>query len=249
MRYLLFVALLSAAAGFAFAAHDTDFTMNSAVLQEKKEGIEIWKKPDGTVITVYGDRTEAKLPDGTRIVKFNDGRRESYSPDGTKVIVDEAKGVREYDRGGKRATIDFSGMTPFGEKISPVEKKILKEPMIRIVYLPEQSDELLYPGKTDEKIDWEIRDFFDSIYDQLRQKYINDAQKKKMYSGKPFDIRVSFCKYCKTGYCFGKEKAVTVEFLEEGKIIKRFVFESARLRNKDKLLEDVKTVVDFASER
>lgn len=249
MRYLFFISMIASIAGFVFAAQDTDFTMNSAVLQEKNNGVEIWKKPDGTIITVYADRSEAKNPDGTRIVKYNDGRRESFSADGNKINVDEAKGIREYEKGGKKAKIDFSGMTPFGEKIPPVEKIILKEPSVKIRYLPEKSDEVLYLEKNEEKIDWEIKDFFDGIYTNVRQKYSLDIQKKNPYKGNPYNILISYCRYCKTGYCFGKNKAVTVEFTENENVIKTFVFESTKLRDKTKLQEYIKTVVDFASER
>jgi hypothetical protein len=249
MRYLFLISLIASICGFVFAAVDTDFTMNSAVLQEKKNGVEIWKKPDGTIITVYADRSEAKNPDGSRIVKYSDGRRESYFVDGTKVNVDESKGVREYEKDGKKSKIDFTGMTPFGEKISPVEKIILKEPLVRILYLPEKSDEILYPEKFEEKVDWEIKEFFDTIFNNLRLKYGSEVQKKNPYKGNPYDILISYCRYCKTGYCYGKQKSVTVEFVEKGKSIKIFVFESINLRNKAKLQEYIKTVVDFAIER
>ena len=45
---------------------------------------------------------------------------------------------------------------------------------------------------------------------QSYNKYINDSQKKIYYSGKPYDIQVAFCRYCKTGYCFDKQKQVTL---------------------------------------
>jgi hypothetical protein len=245
----IFIILLIFSASALFAVQDTDFSMTGAVFKEKKNETEIWKKDDGTIITIFKDRSEAVYLNGSKIIKYNDGRREVFSSDGKKIIVDDSKGIREYSDANSQKTITFQGRTPFGEKILKVEKQILKEPRIKIIYIPEKSDELLYPEKTEEKVDWEIKTFFDGLYDSLRQKYINDAQNKKYYSGKPYDIQVSFCRYCKTGYCFDKQKKVTVEFLEEGIVIKSLNLESIMLRDKNKLKEFIKDIVSYAESK
>jgi hypothetical protein len=244
-----FAILLILVSTSLFAVQVTDFSMSGAVLKEKKNGTEIWQKDDGTVITVFADRSEAVFSDGSKIIKFNDGRRDVFAADGKKITVDDAKGIREYSDAKSRKQIDFQGRTPFGEPIKKVEKQIIKDPCVRIVYLPERSDELLYPEKTEEKVDWEIKTLFDSLYDSVRQKYINDAQSKKKYTGKPYDIQVSFCRYCKTGYCFDKQKQVTVEFLEENNVVKTFYLESVMLRDKDKLKGFVKEIVTYVETR
>jgi hypothetical protein len=232
-----------------FAVQDTDFTMNGAVLKEKKNNTEIWEKPDGTVITIFADKTEAQLPDGSRIIKYSNGRREVFTKDGKTIVVDEAKGIREYSNGKTKQALDFTGMTPFGEKIPRVEKIIQKDPLIRMVYVPEKSDEILYPEKSEEKIEWEIKDFFDGLYDAVRQKYINDAQQKNKYSGKPFDFEISYCRYCKTGYCFGKPKRLLVEIKENDAIIKMFDFDGSLLRKKEKQQENIKEILQYLSNK
>jgi hypothetical protein len=245
----LFILIVIFSAVSLLAVQETDFSMNGAVLKEKKNGTEIWKKNDGTVITVFTDRSEAIFPNRSKIIKYNDGRREVFSNDGKLIIVDDSKGVREYSNGSSSKRIDFQGRTPFGEQIKRVEKVIIKDPRIRIVYIPEKSDELVYPEKTDEKVDWEIKTLFDGLYDSLRQKHINDAQSKNKYEGKPYDIQVSFCRYCKTGYCFDKQNQVTVEFVEEGIVIKSFLLEGIMLRNKDRLKGFIKDIISYADSK
>ena len=227
-----------------YAAHETDFTMNGAVLKEKKPDAEVWIKADGTEIAVYADRSEAVLPDKTKIIKYKNGRREISAADGAKIIVDEARGIREYSDAAGAKKISFYGMTPFGEKIERVEKKIMKQPLYRLIYLPEKSDEVLYPGKFEEKVEIEIQVFFDALYDRIRQKYINDANDKKPMPVKPLDITVSYCRYCKTGYCFGRERKVTVEFVDNGTTVKTFELDGLLLREKDKQKEFITQIVD-----
>ena len=229
------------------AVQATDFSMADAVLKEKNAGAEIWTKSDGTVISVYSDRSEALLPDKSKIVKYSNGRREVFAPDGTKtVIVDEAKGERIYGAGKK--TITFEGRTPFGEVIDRVEKKVLKNPvMVRLIYLPEKSDEVLYAGQSEGKVEMEIQVFFDALYDSLRQKYINDSNEKKPLPSKPFDILVSYCRYCKTGYCFGKERMVVVEIAENGITAKTFSFSGLELRNKELMKGFVRQIIESVS--
>jgi hypothetical protein len=248
MKYKL--TIISILLSFAvFAVQDTDFTMNGAVLKEKKNNTEIWEKPDGTVITVFSDKAEAILPDGSRIIKYSNGKREVFTKDGKTIIVDEVKGLREYSNGKNKQSMDFTGMTPFGEKIQRIEKVIQKDPRIRMIYIPEKSDEILYPEKSEEKVEWEIRDFYDGLYDTIRQKYINDAQQKNKYSGKPFDIEISYCRYCKTGYCFGKPKRLIVEIVENDIVIKTFDFDGVLLRKKIKVQEYVKEVLQYLSNK
>lgn len=244
MKKLLLCCILAVSAPL-FAVQVTDFSMSDAVLKEKKADCEIWTCPDGTVITVYADRSEALFPDKSKIVKYKDGRREVFAPDGTKtVVVDEAKGERIYAGTSKRM-ISFEGRTPFGETIDRVEKKVLKSPaLVRIIYIPEKSDEILYPAKTGEKVEMEISSFFDTLYDALRQKYINDANEKKALPSRPFDILVSYCRYCKTGYCFGKERKVTVEIAEGDKVVKTFAFDGMQLREKGLMKGFVQQIVE-----
>jgi hypothetical protein len=248
MKYIFAILLLLFSCAL-FAVQDTDFTMNGAVLKEKKSNTEIWEKPDGTLITVYSDKTEAKLPDGSRIIKYSNGKREVFTKDGKTILIDEAKGIREYSNGKNKQSLDFTGMTPFGEKIQRVEKIIQKEPLIRMIYIPEKSDEILYPKKSEEKVEWEIKDFFDSLYDRVRQKYINDALQKNKYSGKPYDIEISYCRYCKTGYCFGKPRRLVIEIRENNAVIKTFDFDGVPLRKKANLQEYVKEVLQYLSNR
>ena len=249
MKKLLICCILLAGAAPVFAVQDTDFTMSDAVLKEKKADCEVWIRQDGVIITVYADRSEALFPDKSKIVKYKDGRREVFAPDGSKsVIVDEAKGERTY-AGASKQTISFGSRTPFGEPIERVEKKVLKSPaLVRMIYIPEKSDELLYPAKTEEKVDMEISSFFDTLYDSLRQKYINDANEKKDLPSKPFDILVSYCRYCKTGYCFGKERKVVVEIAEGDKVVKTFAFDGLQLREKGLMKGFVKQVIESVSQ-
>lgn len=228
------------------SAAETDFSMNGAVLKEKRNESEIWVKPDGTVINVYKDRSEAVLPDKTRIVKFPDGKRDVRTSNGQVIKIDEARGIREYT-GKKEKTVNFQGMTPFGEKIVRVEKLLSRDPMVRMIYIPDKSDEQLYIEKGSEKFIWEIRDFFDELYPRLRQKFINAVGAGSPYKGKPFDIVVSYCRYCKTGYCFGKEASVTVEIMENGTVKKVFTLEDSLLRDKKRMVEFAAAVSDSIS--
>jgi hypothetical protein len=247
MKQIFFLFLIMIGSSI-FAAQETDFSMNGAVLQEKKDDVEVWKKSDGTLINVYKDRSEAVLPDKSRIIKYSGGRREVTSPSGEKIRIDDAKGEREYEGKSARKTVKFQGVTPFGDKITRIEKIIQKEPLVRMIYLPERSDELLYPEKSDEQFLWEIRDTFDRLYSNVRQKYINAAQGGAPYSGKPYEIQVSYCRYCKTGYCFGKEPSVTIEFIEDGAVKKAFSLGEIDLRDKEKMHLFVKTITGSVPE-
>jgi hypothetical protein len=178
------------------------------------------------------------------VIKYKDGRREAISPDGVVVKVDDAKGIREYDSGQKKVVLDFKGKTPFGEPIKRVEKVLNKEPLVRMIYLPDRSDEIIYPEQSEEKVQSEVSVIFDGIYNKVRQKFINGVQDKKPYSGKPFDIQVSYCRYSKTGYCFGKERAVTVEILENNSVVKSFVLTGLDTVNKAKQNEFIGVIAD-----
>jgi hypothetical protein len=246
MKKIFITMIMCSFISTSFAAQVTDFSMSDAVLKEKKGDIGVWQKTDGTVITVYKDRSEAKLPDGSRIVKYPDGRREVFYSDGKIIMIDEAKGTREYKDSSKNVTVKFTGMTPFGDKIPRVEKIIQKEPLVRMIYLPERSDEMLDPGSSNEPMIWEIKLFFDELYDRVRQKYINAANDKKVYTGAPYDIQVSFCRYCSTGYCFEKQGGVTVEFVSDGKIMKSFFLDRMALRDKGKRGAFVLLLTEFA---
>ncbi|MGL4368050.1 MAG: hypothetical protein ACRCUT_00025, partial [Spirochaetota bacterium] len=175
MKKIIFSAVLLLSLPL-YAVQDTDFSMSGAVLKEKRADAEIWTKEDGTVISIYAGRTEAVFPDKSRIIKYNDGRREVFSPKGEKITIDDAKGIREYKDAAGTKTIVFDGRTPFGERIDRVEKTVLKNPVaVRLIYLPERSDEILYPGLTEEKVDLEIQSFYDGLHDALRSRFINDA--------------------------------------------------------------------------
>jgi hypothetical protein len=227
-----------------WAVQVTDFSMADAVLKEKKNDTEIWTKKDGTIITVYNNRSEAVFRDGSKVIKYKDGRREAISPDGKVVKVDEAKGIREYDAGSSKIVLDFKGKTPFGEPIQSVEKIINKTPRVRIIYQPDRSDEIIYPEQSGEKVQSEISTIFDGIYDKLRQKFINGVQDKKQYSGQQFDIQLSYCRYSKTGYCFGKARAVTVEIIENNSVMKSFILNGLDTVNKSKQDDFIKLIVD-----
>jgi hypothetical protein len=227
-----------------FAVQETDFSMNGAVLKEKLNGSEVWNKPDGTVITVFTDRSEAVLPDKTKIVKYSGGRRDVTTPDGRTVRIDDSKGIREYSTGKK---ISLQGSTPFGDTIPRIEKVQSKDPLVRMIYLPGKSDEQLYIESGSEKCIWEIKDFFDELYSRVRQKFINAAGAGNPYSGKAFDIVVSYCRYCKTGYCYGRDAAVVVEIIENGDVKKSFTLKDIVLRDKKRMLEFVSTVSDSVS--
>ena len=246
MRKVLFCFVWFFLSMSAFAIQETDFSMEGASQQEKTADREIWLKPDGTVITVYSDRSEATFPDKSKIIKFNDGRRESIAPDGSKVSVDEAKGTRTYS-GKTNQSISFEGKTPFGERIERVEKKVLRDPvLVRMIYVPERSDEILYAAKTEEAVELEIQVFFDALYDAMRQKYIQAVNEKKPLPSSSFDLLISYCRYCKTGYCFGKERKVVVQFYENGSVVKTFEYDGILLRDKGKVKEFVARIVESA---
>jgi hypothetical protein len=179
-------------------------------------------------------------------VKFPGGRREVTAPDGRTIRIDDSQGIREYNT-GKKKKINLQGSTPFGDTISRVEKVLSKEPMVRMIYLPDKSDEQLYIESGSEKCVWEIKDFFDELYSRFRQKFINAAGEGTPYNGKAFDIVVSYCRYCKTGYCFGRKEAVTVEIIENGTVKKAFTLEDTLLRDKKRMFEFAGIVTDSVS--
>ncbi|MGL4370878.1 MAG: hypothetical protein ACRCUT_14575, partial [Spirochaetota bacterium] len=104
------------------------------------------------------------------------------------------------------------------------------------------SDEILYPGRTEEKVYLEIQSLFDGLNDALRSRFINDAAAKNPLPSKAFDIQVSYCRYCKTGYCFGKERKVVIEFVEGGAVVKTFELNGLLLRDKARQKDLIKRI-------
>lgn len=240
-KIFLFCLIFTSYAGFS--AQVTDFSLEGAVQTGMAAGAAVWKNADGTIITVYADRMVAVFTDKSVITKWNDGRREVISPDGKKITVNDAQGTREYNSGTDTIVITFIGKTPFGEDIPRVEKKVMQTPLVRMIYIPEKSDEMLYPYESGEPVPWEIKDFFNGLYDLLRQKFINAANAGTPYTGDPFDLNISFCNYSKTGYCFGRETLCVVEVVRKGNIEKTFSIPKSDLRNKE---ERTKRIAEIA---
>lgn len=204
----------------------TDFGFENTILKSNKNGVKIYEKNDGTIIKSYKSHDEAQFKDGTIIKKYKKGIREITYSDGRKIVINDAKGTRiYYSKNGKKRIITMDSRTPYGDLIVPVKRGIQKNPVsVMLTYNPKKSDDVL---------EGEIKKIFNELYSQLRRNII-----KKRFEGKsPLEVSVSFCRFCRTGYCYKKEQKVVVEFIINNKIKKKIRVKYLLLKDKKKRKE------------
>jgi hypothetical protein len=241
MKLLLFVFL------FSFISADSfDIDFSDAVLKEKKAEFEVYIKPNGTEIKKYKNYSETVLQDNTTIRKYTDGKAEYIYADGRKLIIDRPNSLRTYvSSDGKEQTISMKGRTPYGEEIESISAVIQKEPLIEIRYSSEKSDDILDNDEESngKKING-IKIFFDDICSSTRKLFVSD----KYENGESFLIEVSFCRFAEYGFCYGKDKAVTVEIYKGGKKKETYSFTWIDLKSPQKRKVHIEKIISRINE-
>ncbi len=183
---VLFYATFLMAGGF-------DFDYNGAVNIENSSQKEVFKKPDGTVITKFSDREEAVFKNKTKIVKYKDGSRSIYRPDATEITIRADKSTIFKKPDGSIEKISMDGKTPYGVEIQQ-QRRILRRKSftVEIIYSAVYSDDV-------------FNEYMKSIYAELISAVQAKLWKMKVPSGKR-KIVISNCRFCKTGYCQRKNR-------------------------------------------
>ncbi len=204
---LIFLTFIS----FLSFASETDIDFKDSKLISKKNGKKVYKTRNGTIITRYKKYDEAKLKNGIIIKKYKNRTRTIIHPDGKKILIDNNKGTRTYIfKNGQKKEISMNARTPYGDQIEEVIKGIQKKPIAVIL----KYDSLL----SDELFDGDIKYIFNQLYSELRKRVI-----RKHYTGKErLKVTVSYCRFCRTGYCYERPQMVVIKFLKEEKFIKKF---------------------------
>ena len=241
MKLLLFVFL------FSFISADSlDIDFSDAVLKEKKSEFELYIKPNGTEIKKYKNYSETVLQDKTTIRKYSGGKAEYLYADGRKLIIDRPNSLRTYvSSDGREQTISMKGKTPYGEEIESRSEVIQKEPRIEICYSSGKSDDILDNDEESngKKING-IRVFFDDLCSSARKLFTAE----KYESGESFLIEVSFCRFAEYGYCYGKDKAVTVEIVKGGKKNETYSFTWIDLKSPQKRKIHIEKIISRINE-
>jgi hypothetical protein len=215
----------------AFAQTSTDFDYNEAKLINKSGGTEEYIKPDGTRIFRSAEKEKAVLKDGSVIIKYKDGKREISTKDGTKLYID-FDGTRKYVYSdGKVKIVSLDGKTPYGEDISPVERRLKKSSAaLDVEYSGMLSDDLL---------DGYIKKFFDELISSADIR-MNKTKLPADYNNR---LVVSHCKFCTTGYCRRKnKKEITVELFRGIEKLKEYNIEYTeifKIENRQKYIEQI----------
>ncbi len=169
-------------------AYVLNFNYYGAKLVKRNNDREIYKKSDGTTIFKFKHKETAILRDKTKIVRYNDGRREIFAPDGVIIFFDYDGTVEYRYPDGTIKKISMDGRTPYGLEIKELKKTVRRGSFYaEIIYSPQYSDD---------NINRYIKKFFDEIERQIHIRvYRNRIENKKM------KLVFSNCRFCKTGYC------------------------------------------------
>ncbi len=226
---LLFVTL---AVPGTLSGYELDFSYIGAELVKKEGEREIYKKKSGLTIYKYKNREEAHLSDGTRIIRFGNGKREVYPPDGVKIYINYDGSIKYIYPDGKEKFISMDGVTPFGIRIIGENRTIRRNKIrVDVIYSSEMSDDIMSKY---------IKNFYDEI--------ANHAQKlvyQKKIRGRNIRIVLSFCRFGKTGYCRrNNRKGLDVIGYRDGKKEKIIPVNDSELYNKDVYRKTARMVVE-----
>ena len=225
MRFLLLSILVFSVC----AADDLDISFKNSVLKGKNSDYDLYLKEDGTEIKKYKSHSEHILHDGTIIKKYLDGKAEYLYPDGKRLYIDRVKAERKYKfSDGSEKIMSMTGKTPYGELIAGKTVYLNKNPEFELIYSAEKSDDIF---ENDEETNGKkingIKAFFEELQNLLKQ------QLNKKENTKQVSVEVSFCRFSEYGYCYNREKRVTVEVIEADKIVGTYSFPGTELKNPD----------------
>jgi hypothetical protein len=153
------------------------------------------------------------------------------------VYLDRTSAVKTYIySNGKKLQIDLRGKTPYGIQIDKILKLIQSSPVsVEMVFSDTDSDEIMNE---------DVRYLFDNLYNSLK----SVAGGKRYEGSDELKIVVSYCRFGEYGYCYNKDHALSVRFIEKNKLIKEYYLNGAFLKDKKKGIVFVdKIAKDFQS--
>jgi hypothetical protein len=231
--FSLAIALLITATGpQTLFGYELDFTYTGAELVKKEADREVYRKKSGSMIYRYKEREEAHLSDGTKIIRFSNGKREVYPPDGVKITINYDGSIKYTYPDGKEKFISMDGFTPFGVKIISENRTIRRNKIrVNIIYSAEMSDDIMSK-------------YVKKFYDELA----NHAQLivyKKKIKGREIKIVLSNCRFGRTGYCRrNNRKGLDVIGYRDGKKEKVISVKESDIYDKKEYQKRARSIVE-----
>lgn len=194
----------------------------------KRDGNEVFKKPDGSILTKYPDRDEAILKDATRIIRYHSGKRVIHAPDKTTIHIDYDSTTRYVYPDGREKIISMDGKTPYGLKIDDLREVIRRKNFsVEVLYSADRSDEVVTPP---------MMKFYKEFIRET-----GSAMSKNAKSLDAMKIVISHCRFCSTGYCRRKNrKEVSVTAFRNGGVHREVVLDYEDLLRRDGHIAEAK---------
>ncbi len=231
INFFLAVLIFITAAG-TLHGYELDFSFIGAELVKKEAAREVYRKKSGSLIYKYKDREEAHLSDGTRIIRFGNGKREVYPPDGVKIYINYDGSVKYVYPDGKEKLISMDGVTPFGVKIMRENRTIRRNKIqVHIIYSAEMSDDIMSK-------------YVKNFYDELA-KHAHLIVYKKKVRGREIKIVLSNCRFGRTGYCRrNNRKGLDIIGYRDGKKEKVISVKESDIYDKKKYQKAARSIVE-----
>lgn len=175
------------------AAYRLDFSEDGATETGRGDGYVELRGKDGEIIRRYSDRSEARLLDGTQIIRYPDGRREIRAKDGVKISVGFDSSVRYEYPDGRVMDISMDGKTPYGLDVEQRNKTVRRNgASVAIMYSPMLSDD-----NPDKNMDAFLAELAEGVRLAVDSGSVAEGE---------YRLVVSNCRFCKTGYCRRKNR-------------------------------------------
>lgn len=170
-----------------------NFDYKGAKLVKKEGNKEVYKKPNGLVIEKYSDKEVAEMDGKYVIVRYPSGKRVIHIMGGTKITVKvDGSMICKYPN-GKTKTVSMDGKTPYGIKIKKKLRGLkIKDLVVVVYYSPKLSDN-------------NMTKYSQKLYDAVIAASYNWMKQNKKLERR-VDIKISNCRFARTGYCKRKGK-------------------------------------------
>lgn len=229
---LAFVVFMITTGSGILYGYELDFTYTGAELVRNEAGCEVYRKKSGSMIYKYKEREEARLSDGTKIIRFSNGKREVYPPDGVKIYINYDGSIKYEYPDGKNKYISMDGVTPFGVKIISEKRTINRKKIkVNVIYSAKMSDDIMSKY---------IKIFYEELV-----KHAHLIINKNKIKGKDIRIVLSNCRFGITGYCRrNNRKGLDIIGYKDGKKEKVISVKDSDIYNKKEYKKRARSIVE-----